>query len=128
MTTPLDIEKGLSFGQLLERFKKFKGEAQLKSQEGTNECVYLVTHNELAAGLRYGYGEQPGQPAFSSCLCKRHADGTLELGWRPTYAEMMSSQWSFINRGVRDDVYSESRNIKETGPSGSYRTAGATIA
>ena len=115
MTKPSDVEKGLSFGQLLERFKKFKGEAQLKSQEGTNECIYLVTHNELCAGLHYGYGEYPGEPAFSSCLCKRHADNRLELGWRPSFTEMMANQWTFINHGRRTDIYqfTDSFSLKE---------------
>lgn len=107
-----NIETDISFGSVLERFKKFKGRARMTAW-GDEEHIYLITHSELCANMRYGYGEYPGEPAFSTTLCRLHKDGRLEVGWRPDCSEMLSGQWSFINCGERDDIYSQSRNAQK---------------
>ncbi|ASU03663.1 putative thymidylate kinase [Erwinia phage vB_EamM_RisingSun] len=112
-----NIEKGLSFGQVIERMKRFKGEAALRAWGDKKECVFLVTHHDLCTKLGYGYGEVPGTASFGDALCKYHESGELEMGWRPSYAEMASNDWQFVNCGERDDIYRKSNDAGEAGKS-----------
>lgn len=111
-----NIESNLSLGQVIERFRKFKGRAQLKGW-GDTEHVYLVTHLDLALRMGYGFSEQPAQFGFSDSLCRVHDDHRIELGWRPNALELFSTQWTFITTGERDDVYRESRHPEKAGAS-----------
>lgn len=113
---PSKIETNLSLGQVIERFRKFKGRAQLTGW-GDAEHVYLVTHMELSLAMGYGFSEQPAQFGFSDSLCRVHPDHRIEFGWRPNALELFSTQWTFYNYGVRDDVYSESRHLEKAGAS-----------
>lgn len=122
-TKTTHIEQNLTWGEILERMKRYKGEASLRAWGDKGACVFLVTHTDLALKFGCGYGEQPGDRSFNDCLCKCHEDGQLQMGWLPSLTEQMTTSWSFHNAGPRDDVYCKSRNVEEVGEGRTELTA-----
>lgn len=98
---------GASFGIAIEMLKDGHRMAR-KGWNGKDQFVYLVTGNELASALSYGFGEYLGEPNFVDMLVLRNAKNELST-WVPSIGDLMAEDW--IIAGVDAETFESSDKL-----------------
>ncbi len=91
----VSINTDLTFGQALEALKAGK-QVMRNGWNGKNMFLYLIKGSELQNKLRYGFGENVGEPTFVDTICMRTAQNTLVVGWLASQADMFAKDWEIL--------------------------------
>lgn len=82
----------MSFGQAIEALKSGKHVARA-GWNGKGMFLYLIKGGELQSGLKYGFGEYLGEPAFVDTICMKTADNKLVAGRLASQTDMLAKDW-----------------------------------
>ena len=85
----------MTFGEALQLIKEGR-EVTRHGWNGKGMFLYLLKGQDLQRGLKYGYGEYSGEPAFVSCIVMKTAQNTLAVGWVPSASDLLSEDWEVV--------------------------------
>lgn len=86
------ISSGMTFGQAFEMTAHGMTIARA-GWNGKNQFVYRISATDLQSGLKYGFGEYQGEPAFVTVLCLKNAQNQLVVGWLPSSGDLFANDW-----------------------------------
>ncbi|WP_276914098.1 DUF2829 domain-containing protein [Aneurinibacillus aneurinilyticus] len=84
----------MNFGQAIEALKQGKQVAR-EGWNGKGMFLYLIRGNELAAALKYGFGEYHGEPTFTDLVVMKTTDNKL-AGWLASQTDMLAEDWVIV--------------------------------
>lgn len=82
----------MKFGEALEACKEGKSIAR-RGWNGKRQFVFLIKAKELRESLKYGYGEQLGEPTITDTLAIKTSNNQIQIGWLATQSDMLSNDW-----------------------------------
>lgn len=86
---------GLPFGLAIEALKKGKRVTR-EGWNGKGQFLYLIKAMDLSSGLKYGFGEYQGEPAFTSAIAIKTTANQIQVGWLASQSDMLAEDWMVL--------------------------------
>ena len=84
----------LNFGQAIEEVKRGKSVAR-SGWNGKGMFLFLVSGQEIAKGVKFGFGQYEGEPDWNGFITMKTADNKL-VPWLASQTDVLAEDWNIV--------------------------------